>query len=79
MKIGGPPGRATHTGKHRCFFAGNIEKEDHVLFEIADRRLPPSMKNDIQTEFDRIERDIVGEGRHAEYHQMLDSLAEKYR
>jgi hemerythrin-like domain-containing protein len=68
-----------HAGDYAALLHQHIDKEDNVLFEIADRKLPPATKNDIQSEFDRIERDVVGEGRHEEFHRMLDSLEEKYR
>ncbi len=68
-----------HAGAYAALLRQHIVKEDQVLFEIADKQLSASAKSDIQSEFDRIERDIVGEGRHEAFHQMLDDLDERYR
>jgi hemerythrin-like domain-containing protein len=68
-----------HAGAYAALLRQHIAKEDQVLFEIAERQLSQASKEDIQTEFDRIERDIVGEGRHEDFHRMLDRLDQKYR
>jgi hemerythrin-like domain-containing protein len=82
LAAGGPDARdrfRQHAGAYAALLRQHIAKEDQVLFEIADRLLSQPSRDDIQTEFDRIERDIVGEGRHEAFHRMLDQLNEKYR
>jgi hemerythrin-like domain-containing protein len=68
----------THALDYAALLRQHIAKEDQVLFEIADRRLAPATKEEIQAQFDRIERDVVGQGRHEAFHRLLDHLQEKY-
>jgi hemerythrin-like domain-containing protein len=56
----------------------HIEKENHVLFRIADEHLPADKKNEIDDGFQLIERDRVGSGRHEQFHRLLDELRAKY-
>lgn len=56
----------------------HIQKENEVLFRIADQHLPPAKKEEIAEGFERIERERVGAGRHEAFHAKLDELHEKY-
>jgi hemerythrin-like domain-containing protein len=56
----------------------HIAKEDNVLFQIAEQRLPAEVKNDLTKGFERIEEEKVGRGRHEAFHQMLDELGKIY-
>ncbi len=56
----------------------HIEKEDQVLFQMADQRLTEEQETELTDGFERIERDIIGEGKHEQYHAMLDDFKEKY-
>ena len=56
----------------------HIYKEDHVLFEIASQRLSKVRIQWLAENFDRLEREKIGPGRHEELHVLLDSLEEKY-
>jgi hemerythrin-like domain-containing protein len=67
-----------HAHDYAALLRRHITKEDQVLFEIADQRLAPVTKGEIQAQFDRIERDVVGQGRHEAFHRLLDNLQEKY-
>jgi hemerythrin-like domain-containing protein len=56
----------------------HIQKEDGVLFPMADQRLSEETGRRLADAFDRIEREEVGEGRHEAFHSMLEKLGEFY-
>lgn len=56
----------------------HIFKEDNVLFEIATNRLSRVRMEGLAKDFERLEKEKIGRGRHEEYHALLDSLKEKY-
>ncbi len=56
----------------------HIEKEDNVLFPIAATQFSDEILARLQIDFERLEKEEIGPGRHEEYHAMLDRLAEKY-
>jgi hemerythrin-like domain-containing protein len=45
---------------------------------MADRLLDEARAAEMSLEFDRIELERVGEGRHEAYHRMLRALKERY-
>jgi len=57
---------------------GHILKENTVLFRLADDRLRDGEQEQILKEFDRIETEKVGAGKHEEYHALLKTLAGTY-
>jgi hemerythrin-like domain-containing protein len=56
----------------------HIFKEDNVLFQMADQRLPAGVKNELAKGFERIEQEKVGAGKHEAFHRMLDELGKIY-
>ena len=56
----------------------HIEKENTVLFSIADRHLSKDTLSELKKGFDRLETEQIGNGRHAEFHRMLENLEKKY-
>ena len=56
----------------------HIEKENLVLFRIADQNLSSGKKQEIAKGFERIESERIGTGKHEHYHRMLDQLQKKY-
>ena len=56
----------------------HIDKEDHVLYPIADARLSPQTEQQLVEGFEQVEREQIGEGRHEEFHQLLDRLEQTY-
>ena len=57
---------------------GHIYKEDHILYPMADIRLSGAQQNSLEACFADIEKTIVGEGRHEEFHRLLERLSETY-
>jgi hemerythrin-like domain-containing protein len=70
--------REDSTG-YRNLLQGHIDKENNVLFPMADRLLPDDVAAKIIEQFEEIERDRVGVGKHEAYHDMLHGLKEIYR
>ncbi len=56
----------------------HIEKEDNVLYPIAERRLPAGADGALSAAFERVEEERVGHGRHEEFHKMMDRLRSVY-
>lgn len=56
----------------------HIPREEDDCFDIADARLPASVQDALPAEYERIERDVIGEGRHEQFHLMLERLEAEY-
>lgn len=56
----------------------HIEKENNILYEIADMHLSPRQQSDITKQFDKIEKERVGKGKHEQFHKMLNKLQKIY-
>ncbi len=63
---------------YRALLEAHIGKEDRVLFPMADRLLDSHRSEELVQEFDRIELEHVGQGKHEAYHQMLQALQDRY-
>jgi hemerythrin-like domain-containing protein len=53
----------------------HIQKEDGVLFPMADRVIPLESRERVAEEFDRVEREETGAGVHEKYHALAEKLA----
>jgi hemerythrin-like domain-containing protein len=67
-----------HAQSYARLLRNHIDKEDKVLFSIAEQRLTAGRQDRINEEFERIEREVVGAGKHEELHRLLDALDGKY-
>jgi len=56
----------------------HIEKEDGVLYVMADARLSEKKQEELAEGFERIERERIGVGRHEEFHKTMKQLADVY-
>lgn len=56
----------------------HIQKENEVLFALADAKLDPGRDESIFESFEQLERERIGLGRHDEFHGLLNRLEEKY-
>lgn len=63
---------------YRDLLRAHIEKEEHVLFPMADQIVTSDEAERVLARFDAVERDQVGPGRHEAYHAMLDRLRQTY-
>ena len=53
----------------------HIDKENNVLFPMADQRLSQKRQDQMSEEFEQLERERIGEGRHEAFHKLLEDLA----
>lgn len=76
----GRPNAAAEVGEQLLAYAAllrsHIDKEDNVLFPMADRLLSPRERRDMVKAFDLVEAEEIGEGVHEKYHQLAHELAE---
>ena len=52
----------------------HIEKEDNVLFPMAEMHLSDEVQSTLAKEFELVEREEIGESKHEEYHEMMKVL-----
>lgn len=56
----------------------HIQKENEVLFALADVKLDPGLDEAIFEAFEQLERDRIGAGKHEEFHAFLGRLEREY-
>ncbi|MCX6561475.1 MAG: hemerythrin domain-containing protein [Candidatus Aminicenantes bacterium] len=56
----------------------HIDKEDFILYPMADRLLAKSVQAGLSKEFERVEDEIIGGGSHERFHRLLDDLEAAY-
>ena len=56
----------------------HIQKENSVLFPMADHVIAPQQLESLYTSFEEHEEKVIGHGRHEELHAMLNGLSAKY-
>ena len=67
-----------HAEAYREFLRQHIQKEDQVLFRIAAERLPQAKLAELARDFERLEEERIGHGRHEELHRMLEAFEKAY-
>lgn len=50
----------------------HIDKEDNVLFAIADQVIPDAEQRELKRVYDEFEANVMGAGVHERYHAMID-------
>ena len=55
----------------------HIDKENNVLFKLADEHIPEEKQREIVKGFEDVEKDI-GEGKHEELHKLIHELSKIY-
>ncbi|MFZ0450391.1 MAG: hemerythrin domain-containing protein [Desulfatiglandaceae bacterium] len=56
----------------------HIEKENNVLFAMADAKLDSHKDTELFEAFEQLERERIGKGKHEEFHVLLDQLRDAY-
>lgn len=67
-----------HARAYINLLAAHIQKENFVLFPMADRVLTEEQQRQIAADFERIETERIGKGKHEEFHQLLYRLEGVY-
>jgi hemerythrin-like domain-containing protein len=63
---------------YRELMLAHIDKEDNVLYPIADARLSAETQAALSVDFERLEEERIGHGRHEAFHAMMDRLGREY-
>lgn len=63
---------------YRNLLDEHIDKEDNILYRIAELHIPEERQLNMLEEFKRVEEEKVGRGVHEKMHSVLHSLIEKY-
>jgi hemerythrin-like domain-containing protein len=56
----------------------HIEKENNVLFAMADAKLDTAKDNELFEAFEQLEKERIGLGKHEEFHALLNRLEHEY-
>jgi len=56
----------------------HIEKEDNILFSMAEMRLSEEEQRNLSEAFEAVEREGIGAGKHQEYRDLVKRLQEIY-
>lgn len=56
----------------------HIDKEDSILYPIAEMHIPEERQNELVEEFEKIEEERIGQGKHEEFHRLLEDLKKIY-
>jgi hemerythrin-like domain-containing protein len=74
---GGAAAITEHARAYQQMLQAHIHKENNVLFPMADRLVTEDVAGNLHQQFQEIERDRVGDGKHEAYHQMLHQLKDR--
>lgn len=68
----------SHAEGYLAVLRQHIDKEDHVLFPLAERTLSEETQQRLLAEFRRVEAEEMGAGTHERYLQVAHELAKQY-
>jgi hemerythrin-like domain-containing protein len=69
---------AKNARNYASLLSQHINKEDNILYPMADGRLSEAAQEDLEKGFEEIEKEVIGPGRHEEFHTLLHRLNEEY-
>jgi len=61
-----------------ALLSGHIDKENGILFDMADHMLSETKQSELQEGFDRIEEERIGAGQHEAFHALIQTLGDTY-
>jgi len=56
----------------------HIEKENTLTFPFTDANLPESKQDELMSDFERLEKEVIGDGVHEELHALLEEFSQEY-
>ncbi len=65
---------AEQAGDYAAMLSSHIQREDVVLFPMADRMLPADSLARLANDFDAFEKDVMGEEARKKYHRLAEKL-----
>jgi hemerythrin-like domain-containing protein len=69
---------AENARNYGALLSQHIAKEDHILYPMADARLTAAQQSELAACFADVEENVIGPGRHEEYHRLLKELESAY-
>ena len=81
FKAGAVPAAVDFTRSARDYISllnQHIDKENNILFPIAEKQLTEAKLAELLKGFERIEEQKIGVGKHEEFHKMIDQLESAY-
>jgi hemerythrin-like domain-containing protein len=81
IKSGDPlqlSGIATFMDNYAELLSQHIDKENHILFMIADSVLTEQQQDQLFKEFEKVEAERIGEEKFIEYHEFLQNMKQLY-
>lgn len=67
-----------HSESYISLLTEHIKKENTMLFPRADNLLPQKEQDEMVEEFEEIENDVIGIGRHEQFHLMIEEMKKIY-
>jgi hemerythrin-like domain-containing protein len=65
-------------GEYLPLLRAHIDKENNVLFPMADAKLGPEKDAELVAAFEKLELERIGPGKHEEFHGLLHRLKSEY-
>jgi hemerythrin-like domain-containing protein len=69
---------AENARKYGALLSQHISKEDQILYPMADARLTEAQQAELSACFADVEENVIGHGKHEEYHRLLEELESTY-
>jgi len=66
---------ASAMNRYAALLRQHIDKENHILFELADRLMTPAEQAEMVAAFERSEIEKMGAGTHERLHALMDKLS----
>lgn len=67
-----------HLRGYVALLSQHIQKEDNILYPLADRILTPGDQEELAKGFERVEDEVMGPGVHERYHNMIEEWERRY-
>lgn len=62
-----------------ALLAQHIPKEDNILYLMADMHISKEKQEELLEAFEKRETEVIGAGKHEEFHELLERLGEHYK
>lgn len=67
-----------HARAYTALMTQHIDKENTILFPLADRVLSAERQAELFDAFEKLEDERIGKGVHEQFHELLNALARRY-
>lgn len=64
--------------RYEDLIRNHIHKENTILFPQAEKKLSEERQNKMMSEFERLEEEEIGSGRHDQFHRQMENLSRIY-